>query len=145
MKTRLMIVLGILGVGLTVLASVGFQAGNIGITIGAHSEGEPQKIHDVFPGSPADLAGVQANWFVIAIDGTNVVSATSTRCMSLLHGVVGTSVTLELADPQRQQTNRFIMKRDDVPLPDDMFRGFFETNAASPLRQMRQNHFLIAH
>ena len=109
--------------GLTTLAFVaGFEPGYIGITIEVRSDGEPQKIHSVYPGSPADIAGVQTNWFIIAIDGKNVVSATSTHCLSLLRGTVGTSVTLELAAPQRQRTNIFIMKRDDIP-PDNLFRG----------------------
>jgi C-terminal processing protease CtpA/Prc len=73
------------------------------------------------------------------------VSETSTRCMSLLHGTVGTSVTLELADPQRHQTNRFIIKREDVPIPDNPFRGMFGTNAPKSSATNALKPFLIAH
>ena len=103
------------------------------------------KIEFVIPSSPADIAGVKTNWFIISVDGTGVVTGNSARCMSLLHGAVGTSVTLDLADPQRLQTNRFIIKREDVPLPDDFFRDIFGTNAPGTLATNASKPFLISH
>jgi carboxyl-terminal processing protease len=120
MKTKMIVILGILAVTLTVLAE-GWQTGGIGIAITTRqSDNEPLRVERVFPGSPAEVAGIKTNWFLISVDGTNVVSMSSMRCMSLVHGSVGTSVTLELADPTMSQTNEFIVKRADVKLPDDI-------------------------
>ena len=112
--------------GLTALASSAIQTGNIGIVIGKRNPGEPLPIDSVFPGSPAEEAGIKTNWFIISVDGTNVVNALPENCMQMIHGQVGTSVTLELADPQRQQTNTFTVKRADVAMPDDILRDFFK-------------------
>jgi biotin-(acetyl-CoA carboxylase) ligase len=40
--------------------------------------------------------------------------------MSLVAGPIGTSVTLELADPTMSQTNEFIVKRVHIKLPNDI-------------------------
>jgi C-terminal processing protease CtpA/Prc len=137
MKTRLIVIIGIMAAGLTALAYYAVQPGNIGIGIARTNAGEPLHIVSVFPGSPAEDAGIKTNWFIISVDGTNVVSAPSERCMSIVHGTVGTSVTLELVDPQRNQTNRFTIKRADVRMSDDLFHGMFgpgsETNAPKPI------------
>jgi C-terminal processing protease CtpA/Prc len=104
-------------VGLTAVAEL-FQVGNIGVGITeTRSGGEAARIIEVFPGSPAEIAGVKTNWFIISIDGTNVMGAASQRCMGMLHGTVGTSVRLELADPKWRQTNSFVIKRENVRMP----------------------------
>jgi C-terminal processing protease CtpA/Prc len=136
MKTRLTVTIGFLAAGLMALASA-IQPGNIGIAIAGGNAGVPLRIAYVFPGSPAASAGVKTNWFIISVDGTNVASMPSERCMSMVHGAVGTLVNLELADPQRIKTNGFTIKREDVAWPDDLFRGVFgpfsKTNAPKPI------------
>jgi hypothetical protein len=62
----------------------------------------------------------------VSVNGTNV--AGMSNCLSVIGGPVGTSVTLELADPQRHQTNTFTIKRANVAEPDDLddlFRDIF--------------------
>ena len=94
----------------------------------------------VFAGSPAEDAGVKTNWFLISVDGTNLVSGSSDQCGSMVRGRVGTSVTVELADPKRHQTNSFTIKRADVRTPEnieeilrEMFKpGTVTTNAPAP-------------
>jgi len=112
------VVLGILAVALTGQAGR-WQVGGIGIAITRKSESEPVRVARVYPGSPAEAAGIKTNWFLISIGGTNVVSMPDTQCMSLVSGAVGTSVTIEFIDPKMNQTNRFTVKRADVKLPDD--------------------------
>src|ERR1017187_9157754 len=102
MKTRFTVTIGIMAAGLTALAYYGTQPGNIGIAIAMRNGAEPLHIALVFPGSPAEGAGIKTNWFVISVDGTNVASASSQQCMSMVHGAAGTTVTLELADPERK-------------------------------------------
>src|SRR5450631_2445563 len=99
MKTKLAVIVGMMVAGLTALAYYAIQPGNIGIAIAGGNAGEPLRIGSVFLGSPAEGAGVETNWFIISVDGTNVVGASSQRCMSMVHGAVGTPVILELADP----------------------------------------------
>ena len=148
MKTRTTIALSTLAVALPLLAycaTFAFQTGNIGVALRDNIGEGPAKIGIVFPGSPAERAGVKTNWIILSIDGTNMLGAACTNCMRLLHGTVGTSVTLELADPETHQTNKFTIQREDVPLPADLFRNFWGTNAPKPLGTNAPNSFLIAH
>jgi C-terminal processing protease CtpA/Prc len=119
MKTRMAIALGFLALTLALLADL-WQVGGIGIAITRKSDSEPLRVARVFPGSPAEVAGIKTNWFLISVSGTNVVSIPSAQCMSIVCGPVGTSVALELADPTMNRTNRFTVKRADVKLPDDV-------------------------
>lgn len=75
------------------------------------SDGEPMRTGMVFPKSPAEKAGIQPDWFVISVNGTNVVNTPSKDVLRLLHGAPGITVTLELADPTRNKTNKFTVKR----------------------------------
>jgi hypothetical protein len=128
MKTRLIAIMGIMAAGLSALAQHAIQPGNIGIAIAARRNAvEPLRIGLVFRGSPAEAAGVKTNWLIISINGTNVVSESSMRCMNMLHGPVGTSMTLELADPKMTQTNKFIIERADVDMG-NLFQRMFGTN-----------------
>jgi len=130
MKTKTIVILGVFAVTLAVLAGR-YPIGGIGIEFTSRGPGsinpsdnepynEPVRVTLVFPGSPAEVAGIKTNWFLISVDGTNVVSMSSTRCMSLVAGPIGTSVTLELADPMMSQTNEFIVKRVHEKLPNDI-------------------------
>lgn len=134
MKTRLAVIIGIMATGLMALAYHFVQPGNIGIAIATRNAAGPLQIVSVFPGSPAEGAGVRTNWFIISVNGTNVVSKSSYVCMHMLHGPVGTSVILELADPKMNQTNRFTITRADVEM-DDVFRGLYGTNWTVSSRQ----------
>ena len=128
MKSKMIVILGSLAVALTVLGEA-FQTGGIGIATTRKSDNEQWKIALVFPGSPAEVAGIKTNWFIISVDGTNVVSMPS--CMGVIHGPVGTAVTLELADPTMSRTNKFTVKRADVKLPDGLLPdGWLSTNAS---------------
>jgi C-terminal processing protease CtpA/Prc len=120
MKIKMTVVLGLLVVALTVLAG-GWQVGGIGIATTRKSDNEQWRIDLVFPGSPAEVAGIKTNWFLISVDGTKVVSMSS--CMSVVAGPIGTFVTLELADPTMSRTNKVTVKRADVKLPDGLFDG----------------------
>jgi len=72
---------------------------------------EPLRIESAISGSPVERAGIKPHCFLISVDGTNVVSMSSARIRSMLLGPVGTSVTLDLADFNLSQTNRFTAKR----------------------------------
>ena len=48
-----------------------------------------------------------------------MVSMSITQSMSLVRGPVGTSLTLELADSMRRQTNKFTVKRGKMVFSED--------------------------
>ena len=72
---------------------------------------EPLRTGNVFPKSPADKAGIKSDWYLISVDGTNVVNIPFKESMRIIRGAVGTKVTLELADSTRSKTNKFTVKR----------------------------------
>jgi carboxyl-terminal processing protease len=116
-----------MAIAMTALADM-IQPGGIGIAIEVRTHhNEPLRVARVYPGSPAESAGIKTNWFLISIAGTNVVSMSSQECFKLICGPVGTFVTLELAHPTLSRTNRFTVKRADVKMPDD----FIGTNRPS--------------
>jgi C-terminal processing protease CtpA/Prc len=52
----------------------------------------------VWTNSPADKVGIKPGLFLIAVNGTNVVSKSVVEVMSMVRGPVGEVVKLELAD-----------------------------------------------
>jgi C-terminal processing protease CtpA/Prc len=88
------------------------ELGGIGVVVvDRRIANEPLRIENVVSGSPAERAGIKPHCFLISVDGTNVVSMPLTRSRRMLLGPIGTSVTLDLADSQMNQTNRFTAKR----------------------------------
>lgn len=65
----------------------------------------------VWTNSPADKAGIKSGLFLIAVDGTNVVTTSAADATRMVRGPVGKVVTLELADADRKATNKFTVKR----------------------------------
>jgi C-terminal processing protease CtpA/Prc len=127
MKTRLITLLGLSAFTLSVLA--GDLVGIGVVIVDKKRDGEPLRTGVVYPGSPADRAGIKPNWFLISVDGTNVVSMSLTQSMSIMRGPVGTLVTLELADSTRSQTNKFTVKRSRMVFSgvgSDMKAEFFD-------------------
>src|ERR1041384_2559820 len=109
MKTKLFIVLWLVVLGFSVIA---VELGGIGILLVDKKKGdEPYRIEKVYPGSPAERAGIKAEWFLISIDGTDVVRMPLAQSVSMLRGPVGAKVTLELADPAMSKTNKFTLRR----------------------------------
>ena len=112
-------------VGLVVLAGMVFaeawQTGGIGVAIIRKATDEPLRVALVFPGSPAETAGIKTNWFLISVNGTNVISMSGTEFFKVLTGPVGTAVTVEVANPTMTQTNKFTIRRANVRMPDELF------------------------
>jgi carboxyl-terminal processing protease len=109
MKTTLIVSVGLLALTLSVFA--GDLVGIGVVIVDKKRDGEPLRTGVVYPGSPAERAGIKPNWYLISVDGTNVVGMSLTQSMSIVRGPIGTSVTLELSDSKRSQTNKFTVKR----------------------------------
>ena len=74
MKIRMTVHLSVLVSMTSLYPSWGADVGTTGAWIVERkSEGAPMRTGQVFPGSPAEKAGIKPNWFLISIDGTNVV------------------------------------------------------------------------
>ncbi len=109
MKTRMMIGIGVMAL---LLIAVAGELGDFGLVIvDRQNATEPLRTGRIAPGSSAERAGIQSGWFLISVDGTNVVSMSLIQSMGLVRGPVGTSVTLELADSTMSRTNKFTVKR----------------------------------
>ena len=88
------------------------EPGSTGVWIvGRRTPDEPLRTGKVWPQSPADKAGIKPGCYLIAIDGTNVVHLPITNAVNLVRGPIGKIVTLEIADPARTKTNKFVVKR----------------------------------
>ena len=110
--------IAVLGFGMTAL---GQEMAGIGADF-TQKANEPVKACTIHPGSPAEKAGMKPGWFLIAVDGTNVVSMSLKQTATMVRGVVGTSVTIELADPKMTPTNTFKIKGSRIVIVDDKFQ-----------------------
>lgn len=81
--------------------------------IGAHGI----VIKEVFPGSPAEKAGITAGSILHSIDGTTVIGMSLTDAVNLIKGKVGTNVTLGISTGSTGHLEIVITRETvDVPL-----------------------------
>lgn len=108
-----------------VLLSLGFAAsaaefGATGMWINdRNNPEEPLRIGKVWTNSPADKAGIKSGLFLIAVNGTNVVTKSAGEVSNMVRGPIGAVVTLELADAARIKTNKFAIKRGRAVIRDN--------------------------
>jgi carboxyl-terminal processing protease len=77
---------------------VAWQAGDSRYEgIGARLRSNPLGIQQVFPGSPAEDAGLKAGDLILAIDGEPAQELSATDAVQLVRGEAGTIVTLKIA------------------------------------------------
>src|SRR5437868_15199249 len=94
------------------LASCAEEIGATGMWItDRKSPDQPVRSGQVWTNSPADKAGIKPGLFLIAVNGTNVVSKPTAEVVAMPRGPVGAFVTLELADAALTKTNKFTIKR----------------------------------
>ena len=108
MKT-LVLVFALLSIG---FASSAEEIGATGMWINDRTRpDEPLQSGMVWTNSPADKVGIKPGLFLIAVNGTNVVSKSAVEVVSMVRGPVGAVVTLEFADTALTKTNKFTVKR----------------------------------
>ena len=101
--------------GKSTLETIKTGDGRMGLVIvDRNAVGEPLRTGKVFAGSPAEKAGVKPDWFLISVNGTNVVRTGLKESMAFMSGPPGSKVTLDLADATRTKTNTFTFKRGRV-------------------------------
>lgn len=81
------------------------------------SESTPLLIVEIFPGSPAEAAGVRVGDRILAIDGKEVNSKTLEEVMSWLPGKQGIAVTISMARPGEEEPLQLTIVSAIVHLP----------------------------
>ena len=122
MKATIITVIAVLGF---VVAALAQEMAGIGLDIVQRKNpNEPLRTKTVYPGSPAEKAGIKPDGFLISVDGTNVVSMSLTQAVKMVRGPVGTSVTVQLADSKMTHTNTFTIKRSRMVIVDNKMQFF---------------------
>ena len=118
MRVTSVAIIAVLAFALSALAE---EIAGIGVDM-TQKANEPVKAYRIHPGSPAEKAGMKPGGFLIAVDGTNVVSMSLKQIATMVRGPVGTSVTIQLADTNMTHTNIFKIKRSRIVIVDDKFQ-----------------------
>ena len=71
----------------------------------------------VFHGSPADKAGIEAGDTIVAVDGDSIAGEGSTEATSKIKGPEGTEVTLGVRDAKSGKVRQLRLVRAEVALP----------------------------
>lgn len=86
----------------------------IGVSVRQSNDGYIE-ILEVYPNSPADLAGILQGDLIVTIDGIDVVQVGFEQAVDLLVGEVGTNVNLTVK--RNEQTLDFSLTRVQVEIP----------------------------
>jgi C-terminal peptidase prc len=83
----------------------------IGVYSGIQADKQQAVIFTVFPGSPADEAGLRAHDAILAIDGRPVVAADGASNLDLLRGPSGVDLALRVRSPGEAPREGFLIRR----------------------------------
>jgi carboxyl-terminal processing protease len=72
---------------------------------------------EVFPGSPADRAGIEAGATIVSVDGESIAGESSAEATSKIKGPDGTEVTVGVLDPGGSRVRKLRLTRAEVALP----------------------------
>jgi carboxyl-terminal processing protease len=87
----------------------------IGVRIDANDAGQP-RIVDVFAGSPAEKAGLEADDVFVAVDGKSTVDKTVDEVATWVRGEAGTTVDVTVRANGSGPERTYAIVRADVPL-----------------------------
>lgn len=88
--------------------------GGIGIVLDMDEEGRPQ-VREVFPGGPAEDAGIPSNSRILTVDGTTVIGLSLDELGTMMRGPANSLVTISLAHPDGEERNYRLRRRRVVP------------------------------
>ena len=99
--------------------------GGIGVTLWRHAEG--QMVLAPYPDSPAERAGVNEGDVLLAVDAETITGETAVDDVrALLHGEVGTPVTLTISRPPTPPFDLTIA-REEIQVPSVTWRVLDQT------------------
>jgi carboxyl-terminal processing protease len=85
------------------------------VRIDATEDGLPRVV-SVFPGSPAESAGIEADDVIVAVDGTLTVDKTIDEVATLVRGEAGTTVNVTVRAEGTGPERTYDIVRADVPI-----------------------------
>ena len=78
------------------------------------AEGGGVSLDQVFPGTPADKAGIESGSVVVGIDGDDATTMSLERAIELMRGPAGTAVMLDVVGPSGGAPRKVRLVRSDV-------------------------------
>ena len=93
-----------------------FQVIGVGLQLEKRTNNEPATVRGVVPQSPAAKAGIKLGSRLLKVDQTEVSTEPLKRCVDLIRGPAGSTVTLQVFDPASGQTNEFVLTRETMTL-----------------------------
>lgn len=75
------------------------------------------RVAQVFPGSPAEEAGIEVGETIVSVDGKSIAGKSSAESTKLIKGPEGTEVTLGVRDGKNGKARKLTMTRAEVTLP----------------------------
>ena len=75
------------------------------------------RVAQVFPGSPAEAAGIEVGDTIVSVEGRSIAGKSSDESTNLIKGPEGTEVTLGVRDAKSGKTRKLTVTRAEVTLP----------------------------
>jgi carboxyl-terminal processing protease len=75
------------------------------------------RVAQVFPGSPAEEAGIEVGDTIVSVEGRSIAGKSSDESTKLIKGPEGTEVTLGVRDAESGKTRKLTVTRAEVTLP----------------------------
>jgi len=89
----------------------------IGAQVDTTTDGRGARIVEVYPGFPADTAGVRRNDIITAVDGQDVTGLSLTEIITLIRGPRGTKVTLTIRREGADKPLEISVTRARIEIP----------------------------
>jgi carboxyl-terminal processing protease len=87
----------------------------IHIALGMDDKAKQPMMHDVFPGGPADRAGVKKGDLLEEVDGVDTKGVKLRDVVERLRGEEGTEVTIKVRDPKETKSRTMTLTRGQLP------------------------------
>jgi carboxyl-terminal processing protease len=75
------------------------------------------RVLKVFEGSPAERAGIKKGDFITEVDGRSIAGLSADVATARIKGPAGTTVSLELVDPESFEPRTLKLKRERIEIP----------------------------
>jgi carboxyl-terminal processing protease len=85
--------------------------------------GAPLFVDEVYPGSPAEKAGIKAGETILQVDGQNTSDLSPHQSWALIEGKIGTSVNLTIQDGAKVVHKDVVRDKVKIPVVEDKDLG----------------------
>jgi carboxyl-terminal processing protease len=87
----------------------------VGLSVSQVKQG--LRVDRVFPGSPAQEAGIEVGELVVSVEGASIAGKSSRVSTERIKGPEGSEVTIGVRDPRRGKTRELQIERAQISLP----------------------------